>query len=76
MWSQVSRSSMDIDVRWMDVRTILLPRGPSPIIAWPTIFSYQLMPVVNRAKCSAFLERSGTPPILVSTTKIWSLWVT
>jgi hypothetical protein len=39
------------------------------------LFFYRLMPVVNRAKCSAFSNRSGTPRILVSTTKIWSLQV-
>jgi hypothetical protein len=45
-------------------------------IANHRLANHQLMPVVNRAKCSAFSERSGTPPILVLTTKIWSLWVT
>jgi hypothetical protein len=53
-----------------------LQRGLSPIIVWPTIFSYQFMLVVNRAKCSTFSERSGTMHISVSTTKIWSLQVT
>jgi hypothetical protein len=36
-------------------------------------FFYQLMLVINHAKCNAFSKRSGTPHILVLTTKIWSL---
>ncbi|CAM6004967.1 unnamed protein product [Sphagnum balticum] len=70
-----SRSSMDIDARQMDVCTIALPRKLLPTTVWPTIFFYRLMPVVNRAKCSAFSNRSGTPRILVSTARIWSLQV-
>jgi hypothetical protein len=66
---------MDIDARQMDVCTIALPGKLLPTIIWPTIFFYRLMPVVNRAKCNAFSNRSGTPRILVSTTRIWSLQV-
>jgi hypothetical protein len=67
---------MDIDAKQMDVCTIALPRRLLPIIICPTIFSYQLMLVVNLAKCNTFLEWSGRPHILVLTTKIWSLQVT
>ncbi len=60
----------------MDVHTIKFLRRLSPIIVWPTIFSYQFMPAVNCAKCSAFSKRSGTLRIFMLTTSIWSLWVT
>jgi hypothetical protein len=75
-WSQGSWLSMDIDARRMDVLTILLPGRLWVIIVVPTIFSYRFMLVVNHVKCNAFSERSGTPRILVSTTRIWSLKVT
>jgi hypothetical protein len=68
-----SRLLMDIDTRQMDVCTTALPGRQRTIIVMPTIFSYQLMSVINHAKCSTFSERSGTPRILVLTTKIWSL---
>ncbi len=56
-WSQGSQLSMNIDARQMDMCTTALPRILLPIIIWPTIFSYELMLVINHAKCSAFLEK-------------------
>jgi len=75
-WSQGSRLSMDIDAKQMDVCTAA-PQGRLwAIIVMHTIFSYQLMLVINHATCSTFLKRSGTPHILVLTIRIWNLQVT